>query len=324
MSKLYIDKAKEVLQIESRVIGDLQDRIDENFEKAVETIYKTKGKVIVTGMGKSGLIGRRIASTLSSTGTPSVFLHAGEASHGDIGVLSRDDLLLIISNSGETDELVYLMPAIKKLGVPIIGLLGKSDSTLARRCDIVINVQVEKEACHLGIVPTASSAVVSAMGDAIAISLLDKRGFEKDDFAALHPGGSLGKKLLTTVADLMSTGDDIPLLKKEKTMKEVLFTMTEKGFGIVGILDDNEELIGVITDGDLRRGLEKGNSFLDRHPGMIMTTNPKWISASSLAIDALNLMEKYAITNLFVYNDEKVGRPIGIIHIHDILKYGIM
>lgn len=324
MSKSYIDKAKEVLQIESKVIGDLQKRIDENFEKAVETIYKTKGKVIVTGMGKSGLVGKKIASTLSSTGTPSVFLHAGEASHGDVGVLSKDDILLIISNSGETNELVYLMPAIKKLGIPIIGLLGKSDSTLAKRCDIVINVQVEREACPLGIVPTASSAAASAMGDALSISLLDKRGFEKNDFAVLHPAGSLGKKLLTTVADLMSTGDDIPLLKKEKTMKEVLFVMTEKGFGIVGILDDNDELIGVITDGDLRRGLEKGNSFLDRYPDTIMTTNPKWISASSLAIDALNLMEKYAITNLFVYNDGKKGKPVGIIHIHDILRYGIM
>jgi arabinose-5-phosphate isomerase len=216
------------------------------------------------------------------------------------------------------------MPAFKSLEIPIIGFVGSRKSTLAGQCDVVLSTHVPNEACPLGIVPTASAIVMSALGDALAIALLDKRGFEKKDFAGLHPGGALGKKLLTTVADLMHTGQEIPLASVNKPMREVLFEMTEKGFGIVGIINAENQLIGVITDGDLRRGLEKTDHFLNSLPDQLMSVNPKWISADSLAIDALHEMETYAITALFVFKDTKTGKPLGIIHIHDILRHGIM
>lgn len=324
MTKTYIDKAKQLLRIESEAIADLEGRIGKNFEKAVRIILRNKGKVVVTGIGKSGLIGQKIAATLSSTGNPSFFVHAGEASHGDIGGISRNDVLLIISNSGETEEIVYLLPYVKKLRVPIIGMLGKPNSTLAKSCDAILDIQVKEEACPLGLVPTSSSIVTSAMGDALAIALLQKRGFRKQDFAGLHPGGILGRKLLTTVSDLMHIDNFIPLSHENKTMKDVLFVMTAKKLGVVGILDNEDNLVGAITDGDLRRGLEKTNDFLNRSAKDIMTTNPKWVKANTLAIDALKLMERYEITNIFVYNGEKIGKPTGIIHIHDILSFGIM
>jgi len=324
MPDSYLKKANQVLQIESKVIKELADRIDKNFEQAVETIYRIEGKVIVTGMGKSGLVGRKLAATLSSTGTPSFFLHPTEAAHGDLGGISDGDLLIMISNSGETEALIDLVPSLQKLHIPTIGLLGNIDSCLAKKCDIVINVEVKSEACPLGIVPTASTIATSAMGDALAIALLDKRDFDREDFADLHPGGSIGRRLLTTVEDLMHTNNEIPLANKNDIMKDILITMTGKGLGVVGILDNEDNLCGVITDGDLRRGLETGNDFLDSSAKDIMTTNPKWIKKSTLAIDALNVMEKHAITSLFVFEQENKGQPVGIIHIHDILSYGIM
>ncbi|HMA63439.1 MAG TPA: KpsF/GutQ family sugar-phosphate isomerase [bacterium] len=324
MPDSYLKKAAEVLEIESAVIKDLTSRIDSTFQQAVETIYHIDGKVIVTGMGKSGLVGRKLAATLSSTGTPSFFLHPTEAAHGDLGGISDGDLLIMISKSGETSELIDLVPSLRKLHIPTIGMIGNTQSRLAKKCDIVLNIEVKSEACPLGIVPTASTIATSAMGDALAIALLDKRDFDKKDFADLHPGGSLGRRLLTTVEDLMHTDQEIPLASIDQPMKEVLITMTGKGLGVVGILDNGSELCGVITDGDLRRGLESGNDFLGSSPEELMTTNPKWIKKSTLAIDALNIMEKHAITSLFVFKETNQGEPIGIIHIHDILSYGIM
>ncbi len=319
-----LEKARQLLQIEARVISELKDRLDQRFQRAIEIIYQSNGKVIVIGMGKSGLVGRKIAATFSSTGTPSFFIHAGEAAHGDLGGISENDILLIVSNSGETEEIVKLLPSIKKTRIPTIGLIGKPASTLATKCDVVISTQVRQEACPLGIVPTASAIATTALGDALAIALLDRRGFEKKDFASLHPGGILGRRLMTTVSDLMHVGDTVPLARKNETMKDILFVMTEKGLGVVGIVNMHNELEGVITDGDLRRGLEKTNDFLNKYPETIMSTRPKWIKSSALAIDALRKMEKHAITILFVYEKNKSGPPTGIIHIHDILKHGIM
>jgi len=319
----YLEKAKQVIETESEVIDDLKNRINGKFEQAVETIFHIDGKVIVTGMGKSGLVGRKLAGTLSSTGTPSFFIHPGEAVHGDLGGISDGDLVIMISNSGQTEELIDMTPSLQQIDIPIIGLLGDPASILAKKCDIVMNVEVKSEACPLGIVPTASTIATSAMGDALAIALLDKRNFNRKDFANLHPAGSLGRRLLTTVNDLMHTGDQIPLTKTQEPMQEVLITMTEKGLGVVGVLDNQGHLKGVITDGDLRRGLENDDKFLESEAREIMTENPKWIKKNTLAIDALNKMEEYAITSLFVFENKFKGSPVGIIHIHDILRHGI-
>ncbi|MDD5766699.1 MAG: KpsF/GutQ family sugar-phosphate isomerase, partial [Candidatus Marinimicrobia bacterium] len=238
--------------------------------------------------------------------------------------ISKNDTVILISNSGETDKVVHLVPFLKKNAVPIIGLLGSTNSTLAKKCNIVLSTQVEKEADPLNMVPTASTVVTLAMGDALAIALMTKKEIDQNGFAAFHPGGSLGRRLLTTVEDLMHKSDQVPLVSAGDDVKQSLYIMTKKGFGIVGVLDKSENLIGVITDGDLRRMLEKRSNFLNKVAKDIMSKNPKWIESNCLAIDALHLMEEHAITNLFVYTKEKTGRPIGIIHIHDILRYGIL
>ncbi|HOG76099.1 MAG TPA: KpsF/GutQ family sugar-phosphate isomerase [Candidatus Marinimicrobia bacterium] len=323
-SEKYLEKARELLRSEAEAIATLPDKVDQNFKEVVEVLFNTKGKVIVTGVGKSGHIGCKIAATFASTGTPSFFMHAYEAGHGDLGVISPDDTLLIISNSGETDEIIQLIPPLKKMCIPIIGLLGRNESTLAKKCDYVISTQINGEADPLQLVPTTSAIATLAMGDALAISLLAKRHFNRRDFAGLHPSGSLGRRLLTTVADLMHTGEEIPFVKSSDKMPEVLYMMTKKSLGIVGVLDDSENLIGVVTDGDLRRGLERQKDFMEQTAIKVMSHNPKWIKKSSLAIEALHLMEEHSITNLFVYNGEQNRKPIGIIHIHDILRYGIM
>ncbi len=324
MPQSYLHKARELIRLEASAIASLESRIDDNFKKTVELLFRINGKVIVTGVGKSGLIGQKISATLSSTGTPSFFIHSYEAGHGDLGGVTKDDALIIISNSGETTEVIHLIPYLKKIKVPIIGFIGKSNSSLAKKCDITIDIGVSSEACPLGIVPTASSVVTLAFGDALAIALMDKRKFKEIDFAGLHPGGSLGRRLLTTVRDLMHIGKEIPFASLEDSMEQVLFIMTKKGLGVVGILDNEENLAGVITDGDLRRGLEQSKNFLVMAPKDIMSTKPKFIRSATLAIDALYQMEEYAVTNLFVYDDENIGKPVGIIHIHDILRYGIM
>ena len=316
--------AKEVIRIEANSVSQIVERIDDKFESAVQAIMECDGRLIIMGMGKSGLISQKIASTMASTGTPSHFVSPAEATHGDLGMIKKGDVLLIVSNSGETMELMQLLPSIKRKGVLIIGLIGKKNSSLAREADISLDTSVEKEACTLDLAPTASTTATLAMGDALAVSLLEVRGFNKTDFAELHPGGMLGKRLLLTIDNLTHKGDAIPFIPINSSIKDALFNISEKGLGLTGVMDERNSLIGIITDGDIRRGLEKfGDDILNKTAEFLMSKDPKWISSDTLAISALELMEKHSITSLFVYSDSKLKRPDGIVHIHDILKSGI-
>ena len=325
MIKAKIRKiAKEVIKIESEAVSKIEDRIDDIFESAVNLIMDCSGRLIVMGMGKSGLISQKIAATMASTGTPAHFVSPAEATHGDLGMVKKEDILLIISNSGETMELLQVLPSIKRKGVPIIGLIGRKSSTLSEQVDIFLDVSVEKEACTLDLAPTASTTATLAMGDAIAISLLEVRGFNKKDFAELHPGGMLGKRLLLTIDQLSHKGDAIPFTQIDSSIKDALFNISDKGLGLTGVLDKNDILVGIITDGDIRRGLEKyGDTILHKSSEFLMSKEPKWISSDTLAISALELMEKHSITSLFVFSDSSLKKPDGIVHIHDILKSGI-
>lgn len=316
--------AKRTLRIESESINAMISRIGEEFKNAVDLIYRCKGKVIVTGIGKSGLIGQKIASTLTSTGTPAFFLHPAEGVHGDIGILSKNDILIAISNSGETEEILKLLPVIKRLGIKLIVMTGGKRSNLAKAADVVLDTSVKEEACPLNLAPTASTTATLALGDALAVALLELREFKEEDFALIHPGGALGKKLLLRVSDLMHTGKEIPLVKTDTKMKDVLLEMTSKRFGITGVLNEAGELVGVITDGDLRRALEKFPDMLNRTSSEIMTTQPKKIEKTALAAKALKIMEEYSITCLFVYENNKENIPVGIIHLHDLLRAGVV
>tara|TARA_B100000886_G_scaffold336047_1_gene294118 strand:- start:951 stop:1931 length:981 start_codon:yes stop_codon:yes gene_type:complete len=319
-----IDVAREVIRIESEAVAVLEDRIDEKFEAVVNQIIKCKGRLIVCGVGKSGLISQKIASTMSSTGTPSQFVHPSEAIHGDLGMITSEDVFMIISNSGETLELLQLIPSVKTKEIPIIGLIGKQGSTLAQESSIWLDTSVEKEACTLELAPTASTTATLALGDALAISTLELRGFGKKDFAKLHPGGMLGKRLLYTVDKISHKGSKVPLVSYKISIRETLFIISEKGLGLTGVLDDNGKIIGIITDGDIRRGLEElGNKILDAPAESIMTAQPKWVLSSTLVIAALETMEKHSITSLFVYSEKNTNAPYGIVHIHDILNTGI-
>ena len=316
--------AKEVIRIEANSVSQIVERIDDKFESAVQAIMECDGRLIIMGMGKSGLISQKIASTMASTGTPSHFVSPAEATHGDLGMIKKGDVLLIVSNSGETMELMQLLPSIKRKGVLIIGLIGKKNSSLAREADISLDTSVEKEACTLDLAPTASTTATLAMGDALAVSLLEVRGFNKTDFAELHPGGMLGKRLLLTIDNLTHKGEAIPFISINSSIKDALFNISEKGLGLTGVMDEENSLIGIITDGDIRRGLEKfGDDILNKTAEFLMSKDPKWISSDTLAISALELMEKHSITSLFVYSDSSLKRPDGIVHIHDILKSGI-
>jgi len=316
--------AKEVIRIEAEAVSQIEERIDDQFESAIQKIIQCNGRLIVSGMGKSGLISQKIASTMASTGTPSHFVHPAEATHGDLGMITGDDILLIVSNSGETMELIQILPSLKKKGVTIIGLIGRQNSTLAKESDIYLDTSVDKEACTLDLAPTASTTATLAMGDALAVSLLELRGFNKEDFAELHPGGILGKRLLLTIDHLTHKGDDIPFISSSSSIKDALFNISEKGLGLTGVLDDDGNFIGIITDGDIRRGLEKvGNDILHKTAEFLMSKDPKWVSSDTLAISALELMEKYSITSLFVFSDQSLKRPDGIVHIHDILRSGV-
>lgn len=319
-----INIAKKVFDIESDAIKSLSDRLDADFEKALDIILKTTGKVVVTGIGKSGIICKKIASTFASTGTPAFFLHPAEGIHGDLGMLTKNDTVIAISNSGETEEMVKIIPVIKRLGIKMISMTGNKDSTLAKAGDVFIDISVKEEACPLGLAPTASTTATLAMGDAIAVALLEKRGFKQEDFAMLHPGGSLGKKLLTRVEDLMHTGEGIPLVNIKTSMKDAIMEMTVKRFGVTGIVDNNGILKGIITDGDLRRTLGKGNNILDKKACDIMSKNPKKIEKTDLAESALRKMEEHSITTLFVFEKGKTDTAIGIIHLHDLLKAGVV
>ncbi|HEV3350163.1 MAG TPA: KpsF/GutQ family sugar-phosphate isomerase [Methylomirabilota bacterium] len=306
-----------VLRLEGESVLALCARVDDRFVDAVAALHRCRGRVIVTGMGKSGLIGRKIAATLASTGTPAYFLHPAEGVHGDLGMVAREDVVVALSNFGETDEVLALLPALKRLGIPLVLLTGAPTSTLARQADIVIDVGVAEEACPMNLAPTSSTTAALAMGDALAMALLDLRGLRPEDYAALHPRGSLGWKSLFKVGDLMHTGPAVPVVSEQATMKEAIEEMTGKGFGITTVVDERGRLVGVLTDGDLRRQqLAHGSTLLERRAGECMTRDPKVIGAEELATRALALMEG-RITSLVI--TDAAGRPAGVIRLHDIL-----
>ena len=319
-----IQIGKNVIQIEAQAVSAIADRINQQFENAVNTVLDCKGRLIVLGVGKSGLISQKIASTMASTGTPAHFVHPGDAFHGDLGMITKEDVVLMISNSGETHELVQIIPAIRKKEVPIIGMVGKEGSSLYNDVDIILDISVEKEACTLDLAPTASTTATLAMGDALAVALFESRGFNAQDFAELHPGGSLGKKLLLTLDQLVHTGDEIPFVNKGTSVKDALLTISDKGLGVTGVLDSEDKLIGIITDCDIRRGLEKGdNNIFNQTAEFLMSKDPISTTSDTLAIAALEIMEEHNITSLFVFSSPDLSKPDGIVHIHDILKTGV-
>src|SRR5574344_990413 len=313
--------AVDVLEIEANSVLRLRNSINEGFERAVDALYNCKGRVIVTGMGKSGLIGKKIAATLSSTGTPSYFLHPAESTHGDSGIITRDDVIIAISNSGETQELLNLLPIVKRFGVTMIGLTGGMNSTLAKTSDVVLDVGVEREACPLNKAPTASTTATLAMGDALAVCLLEKRGFTEEDFLTFHPGGKLGRGFLYKVQELMITDERLPLASEDDTFTDVIKIITDKKLGIAILTNNNGEMTGVLTDGDIRRTLIKHGNVQNLKAKDVMTANPKTILPTELAAKALHLMEKYSITALTITDGNK--KPVGILHIHDLLKAGV-
>ena len=314
---MILETAKDVIRKESQAIAGLLDRLDENFERAVTAILAVSGRVIVTGMGKSGLIGKKIAATFSSTGTPAVFLHPAEAFHGDLGIVTEKDIVLVISKSGDTSELHQLIPAFKRLGIPIILLTGKCDSPLVERADIVIDCTVPAEACPNNLVPTASSTAALVMGDALAVALFRMRGFSPEDFAKLHPGGALGRRLLMRVSDLMRTGDKIPTVTETTSVQDTLIIMSQGRLGSAVVVDKDGRMDGIFTDGDLRRLLERGGDFFQRPIAEVMTRRPRIISPDAILDEALALCEQYKITVLVAV--DKYNRPVGIIHLHDLL-----
>ncbi len=319
----FIEQAKNILKIEADAVGALVERIDGKFVEAIEIMYSCTGKVVVTGMGKSGIIGKKIAATLASTGTPSLFLNSAEGSHGDLGMVSKGDVVLAISNSGETEEILNMLPTLKRLDIKIISMTGNLNSVLAKRSDVSIDVSVKEEACPMGLAPTASTTAALAMGDTLAITLLNKRGFSEEDFAVFHPGGNLGRKLLLTVEDLMHAGDTIPVVQMDTLMKDAIIEISSKRFGVTAVANDDSRLQGVITDGDLRRGLEKwGADFFSLKAADSMTHSPKTIQKDILAAKAVSIMEKHSITVLMVADSE--NNIEGIIHLHDLLKAGIV
>jgi arabinose-5-phosphate isomerase len=312
--------ARDVLEIEARGILALTERLDESFIRAVDLLFHCKGKVVVTGLGKSGLICRKIAATLSSTGTPALFLHAGDANHGDMGMINKGDVVIAISNSGETEEMLKFAPLLKRLGVKLISITGNADSNLVRAADIALNAAVKEEACPLGLSPTASTTAALALGDALAVVLLELRGFKEEDFALRHPGGTLGRKLLLRVEELMHRSAELPLVAEDTPMKETILEITSKRLGVTGVVNGQGQLVGIVTDGDLRRGLESKGDIFRYQAKDLMTKNPKTIRGDALAAAAMGVMEEHSITSLFVLDGKK---PVGVIHLHDLLKAGI-
>ena len=317
-----IQEGKRVLGIEARAIASLIDRLDHRFAEAVDLLYACAGKVVVSGMGKSGLIGQKIAATLAGTGTPAFFVHPAEGIHGDLGMLSRRDTLIAISNNGETEEILKLLPFMKRLNIPVIAMTGKVESTLAKNSEIVLDVSVGEEACPMGLTPTASTTAALAMGDALAIALLQKRGFKEQDFAQFHPGGTLGRRLLLRVRDLMHQGDAIPRVDHQVSLQQAILEMTTKKLGLTTVTDSTHRLHGVITDGDLRRFLERGLDVRTERAGELASKNPKTIGPDELAARAVQTMEQFSITSLVVVDE--AGQMVGVIHLHDLLRSGVV
>jgi arabinose-5-phosphate isomerase len=317
-----VRRARRVLMIEASAVAALADRLGGSFDRALGLLEACRGRVVVTGMGKSGIICRKIAATLASTGTPALFLHAAEAAHGDAGVVTKSDAVLALSSSGETEEIVRLLPLIKRMDLPLIALTGNLQSTLARAADVVLDVSVTEEACPLGLAPTASTTVALALGDALAVALLERRGFGADDFAVLHPAGTLGRRFLR-VSDLMHRDAEVPLVHMHTPFRDTLMEITGKRLGVTGVVGPDGELVGVITDGDLRRALERLDDVRAAAAADIMTRSPKTIAPSVVAAQALAVMERHSITSLFVL-EKGSHTPVGVIHLHDLLKAGVV
>jgi arabinose-5-phosphate isomerase len=321
-SQSLLDRARQVLKIEADAVAALAPRLDHNFIQACELLLSCKGRAVVTGMGKSGHVGNKIAATLASTGTPSFFMHPAEASHGDIGMITAADVVLAISNSGETAELATILPVIKRLDAPLIALTGRADSTLGRAATVILDVSISTEACPLNLAPTASTTATLAMGDALAIALLDARGFTPEDFARSHPSGSLGRKLLLHVADVMRVGNDLPKVAPEALLREGLLEMSRKGLGMTTVVDSNNQLLGVFTDGDLRRVLDHSTDLQATTMQAVMTKNPKRAQPRMLAAEAVHMMETYKVTALPVVDEHNV--VVGALNVHDLFRAGVM
>jgi len=314
--------AERVLRLEADAILGLIPKLDEGFERAVALLRRCTGRVIVTGMGKSGLIGRKVAATLASTGTPAYFLHPAEGVHGDLGMVARGDVVVALSNSGETDEVLAILPLLKRLGVPIVLLTGNPGSALARQCEVVLDVGVPEEACPMNLAPTSSTTAALAAGDALALALLELRGLRPEDYAALHPRGALGWRSLFKVADLMLTGDAIPIVRDTTPLRGVIVEMTQKRKGMTTVVDREGQLLGVITDGDLRRLHLRGDSIEELTAGQVASREPKVIRSEDLAAKALEVMETWQITSLVIVDHAR--RPVGLIHLHDVLRAKIV
>lgn len=317
MKEDILKSARRVLEIEAEAVRALGDRLDERFAGAVALIEACRGRVVVTGMGKSGLVAKKLAATLAATGTPALFLHPADGVHGDLGVLARGDLVVALSNSGETGELLALLPAIKRLAVPLIVLTGNPGSRLARHGDVVLDVSVREEACPHNLTPTASTTAALALGDALAVAVLIRRGIRPEDFALLHPGGEIGRRLLR-VEEAMHRGDEVPVIRDAAPAEAAVREMTTKRFGATAVVDAQGILVGIVTDGDLRRALQRGGGRLPLTAADLMTRRPKTVGRTELAATALELMERHAITQLLIVDD--AGRPDGILHLHDLLR----
>ena len=316
-----IKKGKEVVRIETNAISDLTNSIDDEFVKALQILYECKGRVVLTGMGKSGLIARKIVATLNSTGTASIYLHPTDALHGDLGMVRKEDVVIMISKSGATEELANLIPMLKRLNVKLIAMAGNKDSRLRAECDVLLNISVKEEACPFDLAPTSSSTAALVMGDALAVVLLQMREFTEEDFAVLHPGGSLGKRLSLSIKEIMHKGDSIPIVNEDASIKDVIFEISSKRLGTTTVVDKNGCLAGVVTDGDLRRLLEKTMDIKSLKAKDIMTRNPKVMKDHYLASFALQTMENFKITTLIIIDDLSI--PAGIIHLHDLVNLGL-
>lgn len=325
MEDVMLEQARQVLRMEAEAVLEQVERIDEQFKAAVEMIMACPGRTVITGMGKSGIIGRKMAATLASTGTPSFYLHPAEGIHGDLGMVTEGDVVIALSNSGETGEVLHILPSLRRIGAKLIAMVGNPNSTLAKNSDIVLNVGVTREACPLGLAPTSSTTAALAYGDALALALLSKRKFTASQFAVFHPGGSLGRKLLLTVEDIMHSGTENPLVKADISVQDALFVITDKGLGAVSVVDDDNKMLGVLTDGDIRRGLSKGVDFLKRPVTELMTASPKTITKEKLAAQALHIMESNRpkpITVLPVVDAE--NHVIGLLHMTDLVRQGVV
>ncbi len=321
--KSDIETARRVMRIECEAIQSIADRLDENFDRAAEILMNCRGKVIVTGMGKSGHIGAKMAATFASTGTSSFYVHPGEGMHGDLGVVSENDVVIAISNSGNSPEVIGILPSVKKIGVPLIAMTGNPRSELARFADVVLDIAVKEEACPLGLAPTASTTSTLALGDALAVVLLERKGFSEEDFALLHPGGAIGKRLHLQVSHIMRAGENTPRVSVGTGVVDALVEMSSKRMGITGVFDETGRLVGCVTDGDLRRGIQRHDDFLKRKVEEIMTPDPRTMPSDTKAVEALHMMEKMRISVVFVHDPADANKIIGAVHVHDILSAGL-